>query len=283
MAFSKETLTTINSYGYSPHALSQYLEWVKSILASHDQSYKPVIISIAPSDPEELQKMLHSIQTLRRRLRDGKASPGKSRIAVELNASCPNITNSAPLGYTPAASLFPLILVLADAFLGDPTLTIGIKMPPYVYHEQFTDFLRPLPSLVTDVDGKKRCPISFLTCTNTLGNTLLFYGQTTKANSSEASQQFAVPTTLGGLAGESIHALSLGNVFTFRQLIDSKPYAEKGLGDIKIIGVGGVTSKEAAERMRKAGADAVACATLLGKAGVRAFEIIGKEDGRAML
>jgi len=277
VAFSKDTLTTINSYGYSPHALSQYLEWVESILASHKQSYKPVIISIAPSDSKELQEMLQSIQTLRRKVGDSEAPPGKSRIAVELNASCPNIANSAPLGYTPAASLLPLILVLANAFLGDPTLTFGIKMPPYVYHEQFTDFLRQLPSSVTDVDGKKRCPISFLTCTNTLGNALLFDEQTTKAISSEAPQEFAVPTTLGGLAGESIHALSLGNVFTFKQLIDSKPYSEKGLGDIKIIGVGGVTSKEAAERMRKAGADAVACATLLGRTGIRAFEIIGKE------
>jgi len=277
VAFSEDTLTTINSYGYSPHALAQYLEWVETILASHEQSYKPVIISIAPSNPKELQEMLQSIQTLRRSLGDGKAPPGKSRIAVELNASCPNIANSAPLGYTPSTSLFTLILVLVDAFISDSTLTIGIKMPPYVYHEQFTDFLRPLPSLVTDVDGKKRCPISFLTCTNTLGNTLLFHGQTTKAISSEVPHQFAVPTTLGGLAGESIHALSLGNVFTFRQLIDSKPYSDKGLGDLKIIGVGGVTCKEAAERMRTAGADAVACATFLGKVGVRAFEIIGKD------
>jgi len=47
-----------------------------------------------------------------------------------------------------------------------------------------------------------------------------------------------------------------------------------GLGDVRIIGVGGVTSKEAAARMRQAGADVVGCATLLGKEGIQAFEML---------
>ena len=43
---------------------------------------------------------------------------------------------------------------------------------------------------------------------------------------------------------------------------------------IIIIGVGGVTTPAAVSRMRKAGAQVVACATLLGRMGVRAFEIL---------
>lgn len=220
--------------------------------------------------------MLEAIQTLRKRLLDDQSLPGKARIAVEFNTSCPNIANSAPLGYLPEKTLFPLFLTLAEAFMEDSTLTIGCKMPPYIYQSQFTNFLNLLSSLVVEINGKKRCPISFLTCTNTLGNSLLFSSQIRRSTSScqqhSKNQHFAVPTPLGGLAGDSIHAVALGNVFTFRQLISSR----KGLSDLKIIGVGGVTSKGGVERMRKAGADVVACATLFGKEGVRAFEILGK-------
>jgi dihydroorotate dehydrogenase (fumarate) len=279
VAFSNDSLTTLNSFGYSPHPLSQYLEWIESILTSH-HSGKPVIISLAAPDPTSLRKMLRGIQVLREKLQDHQAPPGKCRLAVEFNLSCPNIANSAPLGYI-HANISPFVIVMRDAIKDDPTLTIGCKMPPYLYQAQFTDFLQMLSPLVIDVNGEKRCPISFLTSTNTLGSSLLFSSQATSETnlpvlSSSDVVEFALPTPLGGLAGESIHALSLGNVFTFKRLISSRTYVDMGL-DLKIIGVGGVTSKAAVERMRKAGADVVGCATLFGKEGVRAFEILSKE------
>ena len=83
---------------------------------------------------------------------------------------------------------------------------------------------------------------------------------------------YAVPTALGGLGGELIHPLSLGNVHTFRNLLSSDRYA--GLHAIKLIGVGGVSSKEAAERMYKAGASVVGCATYFGKEGTLAFQML---------
>ena len=214
-------------------------------------------------------------------MQDHQAPPGKCRIAVEFNLSCPNITDSAPLGYIPD-NLLSMLAVTREAVEVDPTLTIGCKMPPYFYQAQFTNFLHILSSAAIDVNDEKRCPIAFLTSTNTLGNSLLFSSQSESATDHSAGfpspngVQFALPTPLGGLGGENIHALSLGNVFTFKRLIALGLYIDKGLGDLKIIGVGGVTSKAAVERMKKAGADAVACATLLGKEGVRAFEILGK-------
>jgi dihydroorotate dehydrogenase (fumarate) len=251
------------------------LKWIESILTSH-HSGKPFIVSIAASDPTNLGEMLRDIQGLRENLQDHQAPPGKCRIAVEFNLSCPNTGDSAPLGYI-HENISPFIVVMRDAIKGDPTLTIGCKLPPYLYQAQFTDFLQMLSSQVIDLNGEKRCPISFLTSTNTLGNSLLFSSQATSAALPSSDVEFALPTPLGGLAGESIHALSLGNVFTLKRLITSRPYIDKGLGDLKIIGVGGVTSKAAVERMRNVGADAVACATLFGKEGVRAFEILGKE------
>jgi len=80
----------------------------------------------------------------------------------------------------------------------------------------------------------------------------------------------AVPTALGGLGGELVHPLALGNVYTFRELLKHEP----ALGSIKLFGVGGVTSKAAARRMFEAGASIVGCATFFGKEGIEAFRLL---------
>ena len=275
MAFSTDSITSINSYGYSPHPLTDYLAWIETILTSYPSSTKPVIISITASDPLVLQSMVQSIQELRLKLRDtNPGEPGSSKIAIELNTSCPNIPNSPPSGYS-FNSLLPLLRVLRDAFAQDMTLTTGLKLPPYIFRSQFTEFITALQSLViSDAHNTPRSAFAFLTCTNTLGNSLLFSNQIT----TDSAHAFAIPTVLGGVAGETLHPLALGNVFTFKQLLTSNEVITAGLGDIRIIGVGGVTSKEAVARMRQVGADVVGCATLLGKEGVRAFEILSENS-----
>lgn len=153
------------------------------------------------------------------------------------------------------------------------TLTIGLKLPPYISRDQYTEVITALQSLVvSDANETPKSAFAFLTCTNTLGSSLLFSNQTT----TDSATAFAVPTVLGGVAGETLHPLALGNVFTFKQLLTSNEAIAAGLGDVRIVGVGGVTSKEAAARMRQAGADIVGCATLLGKEGIRAFEILSQ-------
>ena len=251
-----------------------YLGWVETILTSHPASTKPIIISITDSDPVVLQSMVRCIQELRFKLHDTKnpGKPGKSRIAIELNTSCPNIPNSPPSGYS-FQSLLPLLRVLKDAFAQDMTLTIGLKLPPYVFKDQFMEVITTLqPLVISNANETPKSAFAFLTCTNTLGNSILFSNQTT----TDSALTFAVPTMLGGVGGETLHPLALGNVFTFKQLLNSNEAINAGLGDVRIIGVGGVTSKEAVVRMRQAGADVVGCATLLGKEGVRAFEILSK-------
>ncbi|PPQ98903.1 hypothetical protein CVT24_003534 [Panaeolus cyanescens] len=239
VSFATESVSTINSYGYSPFPLSH-------ITASH---------------PDELQQMVHEIQSLRRK----NIAIFSSRIGIELNTSCPNIPNSPPSGYR-FETLLPLLSVLAEATYDDPNLTIGLKLPPYTYRDQFLDVIGGLKSLGRD--GKN--PFSFLTCTNTLGSSMLFAEQVGGSSTSG----FAVPTGIGGVGGELLHTLALGNVMMFKQLLSSEESRMAGLIDIKIIGVGGVTSKEASDRMRRAGADIVGCATLFGKEGVGAFQLL---------
>jgi dihydroorotate dehydrogenase (fumarate) len=257
--------------------LSRYISWIGTILRSSPSS-KPFIISIAASSAQEVIEIVKTIQQFRSDIQDQAAL--QCRIGIELNTSCPNIPGSPPKGYVLYSdeTMLDILRVLADAFKLDETLTIGLKLPPYIYREQFTRVLEFIRQFTFTNEGRViKCPFAFLTSTNTLGNTLLFGNQT---SSQRGDSSFALPTVLGGLAGEALHPLSLGNVYTFSELL--KAYdAESGLKNLSIIGVGGVTSKEAAERMMAAGASIIGCATLLGREGVRAFEIVTSPSNAA--
>jgi dihydroorotate dehydrogenase (fumarate) len=236
-------------------------------------------------------------------------SPSHERIAIEVNTSCPNIPHKPPPAYDMPA-LLPLLQVLAEHYRQDPSLTIGLKLPPYVYAGQFGEVVGVIASLSSTVevnekrnvvedgkeemrggDGGMRNPIAFLTCTNTLGSSLMFEDQvqtreveadidgntstntnTDTLNASTAeSTAFALPTPLGGLAGSALHSLALGNVYSFARTLVAHP--NPAMRAISIIGVGGVLDKQGAERMRRAGAQVVGCATLLGMRGVQGFEV----------
>lgn len=262
--------------------------------------HKPIIISVTSDvdDPASLASMVSQIQVFRKKIGDQTGS-GNAQIAIELNTSCPNIKNIPPPGYD-FGSLRPLLRVLAEAYVQDPTLTIGLKLPPFVHEQQFHSVLDQITPLNLDtalheqdsiqatangpgVRGGTDSFVSFLTCTNTLGNSLLFADQSlpgTLPSSSSSTEElnpstkFALPTVLGGLAGEALHPLALGNVYRLSQSLRNLTKDQSSASRIKIIGVGGVTSKEAKKRMIQVGADVVACATLLGREGVKAFEIL---------
>ncbi|KAG8978564.1 dihydroorotate dehydrogenase, partial [Tulasnella sp. 427] len=306
VAFASGSLSSVNCYGYSPYPLSQYIDWVRTILHNNPDSNKPIIISITaplPHDGEtlptrsldissqeeemlevssqpddttsqnELPEMLAAIQALRTELNDlTSASP---RIALEINTSCPNIEGHPPPSYD-ISSLRPLFKSIAEVCKTDPSLAVGIKLPPYVYSRQFVDVIDFIVSFSEKVDGPGANwnPIAFLTCTNTLGSSLMFGDQVMRKDGQTNASDFALPATWGGLAGESLHPLSLGNVHAFRKLIDA--HQDEAIRSLAIIGVGGVVSSESADRMFRAGADVVGCATALGKKGIPVFDEIIK-------
>ncbi|KAK7064728.1 DHO-dh domain-containing protein [Favolaschia claudopus] len=273
VAFATSSTTSLNSYGYSPHRLSQYLSWIESILSlakstANSPSKKPFIISITATQTDDMHSIVDAIQALRAQ------APVYANIGVEFNTSCPNIRGSAPSGYA-FTDLVPVLDVLADAWRADNTLTIGLKLPPYVYGAQFAQVFETLRGLSTsrsaEEDGSGIHPIAYVACTNTLGNALLFPEQV-----EGASTPFAVPTALGGVAGDTLHPLALGNVYSFARLLEAED-STSALKNLVIVGIGGVTSAEAAERMRRAGASIVGSATLFGGEGVRAFKILSGE------
>ena len=270
VVFGNASVSTLNSYGYSPHPLSSYIRWTHSILSHETNPNKPFIISITSNSAGELSRMVERLQELRQTLADCiEGTP--SRIAVELNTSCPNILGKPPPAYS-FATLIPVLEVLAQAYRADRTLTIGLKLAPYLASFQFEEVVRSIASFSYDLEDDNRTnPFAFFTCTNTVGNCIFFAHQTASllAAGGEADG-YALGPVLGGLAGEPIHALSLGNVFSFAKLLES--HEDKAVRKIKVIGVGGVMDKQGVERMKKVGAAVVGCATLLGREGVKGFE-----------
>ena len=214
--------------------------------------------------------MVEDVQKIRQRLEDGvEGTP--SRVAIELNTSCPNIRGKPPPAYS-FATLLPIFEVLAQAYRADRTLTIGLKLAPYFASFQFEEVVKYVASFSYDLeDGNRTNPFAFFTCTNTVGNSLLFADQTTPSPTvGDGVDGYALGPVLGGLAGEPIHALSLGNVFSFAKLLES--HVDEAMRGIQLIGVGGVVDKQGVERMKKVGAAVVGCATLLGRDGVKGFE-----------
>ena len=203
VAFTSST-TSINSYGYSPFPLTSYLSWVRACILDSPGSSKPIIISITSSIPAELSIMLEQIQYLRAELKDTEPNAAYVRVGVELNTSCPNIPDTPPPAYD-SAGLKPLLDVLASHWEKDNTFVLGLKLAPFVYRLQQTQLVDLIASYSTP-EGQN--PFAFFTCTNTLGNCVMY-----KEGGRDA---LTLPGKFGGLGGASIHCLALGCVDVLR-------------------------------------------------------------------
>ncbi|MCJ1403561.1 dihydroorotate dehydrogenase [Xylographa trunciseda] len=245
---SNET-SSLNTLGYSPKSLEKYIEMIQRIekraLRDGVHKAKPIIFSTTGT-AAEIVKCGQLLQST--------ADEGHSTWMMEINLSCPNIVDKPP----PAYSMEGLLSYLTALQSSSPDIPIGIKTPPYTYQGQFNDLINAL--LETTSTGK--CPISFITATNTLGSCFV-----PGVSPGDKAINSANGEGIGGLAGAALHPLALGNVRTIRRMLDK----HAKLKDISIIGVGGVADNAGFERMRKAGASAVAVGTALGIHGISVF------------
>jgi len=289
-------LSTLNTLGYSPIPLIQYVQMVKEIEdtvhggypPTNALPYKPVMFSIAGSvctivNCYKIMAAYHA-----------KEKPWM----LEVNLSCPNIAGKPPPAYS-ASELRTFLSDLAegvervidgclkdepsDRLLESYDIPFGIKLPPYTHAGQFKDVIEELKRAPGWVPGSqwkmhwasrdpsvsRKCPITFITTTNTLGSSLILEPETLcpAINSTDRSG-------IGGLGGTALHPLALGNVRTLRRMLDE----HEELKDIRIIGVGGVSDGAGYDRMRSVGADAVGVATALGAKGPIVFEEIWKAE-----
>ncbi|KAF2234688.1 FMN-linked oxidoreductase [Viridothelium virens] len=278
---------SLNTLGYSPIPLSEYLHMIQKLTQHHkpvDNSEqhlplnKPIIVSVTGS-PSDVAKAWQAITD--------RANELPAKLCMEINLSCPNIPGAPPPAYD-AATLYDYLEGLNEAIENYSALSaeaakracsvpIGIKCPPYTYLGQFNSVISALLKScgtvrhTSDSDGQSDlpCPVSFITTTNTLGSSLIM-DQTTGSADYSPTLVSADSEGIGGMGGTPIHPLSLGNVRTLRLLLDKQPK----LSSIDIIGVGGVSDAAGLARMKAAGAKAVAVATALGREGIDVFEKI---------
>ncbi|KAH0498516.1 hypothetical protein TgHK011_005768 [Trichoderma gracile] len=266
----KTPLASLNTLGYSPLPLPEYLSMISSF-TPQPSNPKTIIISITGS-PDEMSSSIALISSFSRSAQAQSSFP----LAIEINLSCPNIPNLPPPAYSPAS----LATYLAALPANNSDIPIGIKIPPYTHAGQFDDFISALlgshsPSSTPSAPSSASAPIpasklSFITATNTLGSSLLI----NPSSSSSSSPEPLLPDAgIGGMAGPPLHPLALGNVSILRRRFDADPR----LAHLDIIGVGGVYNGQGYQRMRSVGAMAVGIATALGRQGVSVFTSIEKD------
>ncbi|RMZ88415.1 hypothetical protein DV736_g4377, partial [Chaetothyriales sp. CBS 134916] len=263
--------STLNTLGYSPITLSEYLGNINEIVGQRHLGTsittikKPFILSVTGT-PDEIA-MAYAL------IANAAEMDEDLRLAMEVNLSCPNISGKPPAAYD-ADQLKEYLEAIGDSkstyrgrMASDESVPrVGVKLPPYTYATQFEIVAAALARAYSSEPGEATSVIDFVTCTNTLGSSLVLRDDGSPVLNSEAA------TGIGGLGGAAIHPLALGNVATFRRLLDQHPETK----DVLIIGVGGVEDKSGAERMVKVGAAAVAVASAMGRYGIGVFERISK-------
>ncbi|TVY43209.1 putative dihydroorotate dehydrogenase A (fumarate) [Lachnellula cervina] len=273
--------SSLNTLGYSPIPFESYIAMLIRMNDAgllNSPTPKPFIVSVTgtaddvgrcmqflpPISAFCLYRCLKSYAYMAKTLYERKA--GGLQLMMEINLSCPNIPDKPPPAYDSTSLVEYIIAVRKAKLLSEsekhPSLHVGIKTPPYTYTAQFRALIKALEaSEIYD-----NCPISFITATNTLGSCLVLREDGKPALGSVSGEG------IGGMAGEALHALSLGNVKTIRTMLDASKHAE--IRKIAIIGIGGVSDAAGFARMRSVGAFAVGVGTALGREGIEVFSKI---------
>ena len=267
--------SSLNTLGYSPISFPDYMKVLGNMSESGQLNKvpaKPFIVSVTGTVFQVAACCTHllELQNHPERFRwkpDGEY--GDLVMMMEINLSCPNIPEKPPPAYD-GEELYEYINAVSEAKqmagIGNVIpLHVGIKTPPYTYAGQFETLIQALERSSALQGG---CPISFITATNTLGSCLVLN------ESGQSALGSANGSGIGGLAGDALHPLALGNVKTIRESLDKSPF--ENLKKIAVIGVGGVSDAGGFRRMRRVGAMAVGVGTALGREGVKVFEKISE-------
>ncbi|MCK9352058.1 MAG: dihydroorotate oxidase [Candidatus Paceibacterota bacterium] len=163
---------------------------------------------------------------------------------IEINVSCPNIEGKSLIGRD-----FGQLRDLLTLTSGLGTKPIGLKLPQYDDPAHWFT----VAELVLEYG------VSFITCINSIGNTLVIDPWTRKTVTSKNG--------LAGLSGETIMPIALANVRAFYELLGGK---------VSIFGVGGVIDGVSAFQFLLAGADAVQVGTAFELNDASCFTYINK-------
>lgn len=228
---------SINSMGIPNHGIDYYIRGSKNL----ERHNKPYVLSISGLSIDENVTMFNQV----------KSDTSHQISAIEFNLSCPNVIGKPQTSYDFEAMDNTLRKVF-DVFQ-DQTCPIGLKLSPYFdpVHWQCAAEV---------IDGYTK-NLSFLTCSNSLGNGLL-------VDSDLESTLIHPKNGLGGCGGDFIRPIALSNVRNFYNLLGDK---------LDIIGCGGVSCGDDVFNLILAGAKAVQVGTLVAKSGVKQFKRLHDE------
>ena len=222
-------LGSVQSMGLPNLGYQAYLDMLPRLKSAN----KPIVVSISGFSIADNRIMVSAFQQ-------------SDADLIEVNFSCPNIEGKAQVGYDFEQTEQAL---RALCQLGNKPL--GLKLPPYFDFSHFTAMANII----------KQFPVKFITCINSVGNTLVIDPETECAIIKPKGG-------FGGLCGDYIKPIGLANVRAFRQLLPD---------DIDVIGVGGIKTGTDAFEYLLAGASAVQVATCFEKEGVGCFSRINGE------
>lgn len=227
--YARLPLGAIQSMGLPNLGYQEYLRFASQL----KQYGKPIIASVVGFSSDEYETLVKAFQ--------------KSEVnLIEVNLSCPNITNESPIAYNLERTKEILEKITN---LGEKP--IGLKLPPYFD----SDYQSQIAELI------KRYKISFISSINSIGETLII-------DPEKETPVIKPKKGFGGLCGEYIKPIALANVRRFYELLKD---------DVFVMGVGGIKTGRDAFEFLLAGADAVQVGTTFEKEGITCFQRINKE------
>lgn len=224
-------LGSINSMGLPNLGYRAYIDMLPTLKAL---TKKPIVASVAGMKPDDFPVLTKAFQ--------------ESEIdIIELNFSCPNLKGKPQIGYD-----FDMTeRLLKDLFALGGKKPMGLKLPPYFDPAHWDAAAAVF----------RKFPIAFLTCINSVGNTLII-------DPEKETPLIRPKGGFGGLGGEYVKPVALANVRAFSQLFGDK---------MQIIGVGGVRTGMDAFEFILCGADAVQVGTQFMQEGPECFGRIDRE------
>jgi dihydroorotate dehydrogenase (fumarate) len=230
--------STLNCMGIPNEGIDATIEFMKQLRSYTSKPIIPSIFSLGGMD--QYYEMMDKLEA------------NKDYFDIlEVNVSCPNIPGKPLLGYDMEAMESLMIKMQNYSFKK------ALKLPPYFDMSQFDR----ISEMVL------RYKIDIIIVSNTIGNCLVINPET-------ESTVLKPKNGMGGLAGDFIKPLALGNVWNFWQRLQGK---------VQIVGVGGVRTGTDAFEFLLAGADAVQTGTTWAQEGVGSFQRIADELDEVMV
>lgn len=245
-----DRMASINSEGLPNKGFAAYsdVSFLQRLKECCEPRGKPYILSISGLSLKENLEMLDRLAQ----------SPDvlQHLSAVEVNVACPNVPGKPLVGYD-----FPQFAEVVQAMSRHPLFTkdcvLGFKLPPYLDAPLFDAVAEMLNPIALGRGGA----LGYVVCCNTLGSAL--------AVDIETETTVLHPKGgFGGLGGQLVRHLALGNVRHLRSRLDDS---------IHVVGCGGVATGEDAFAHILCGATAVQVATQHRVEGPRCFERIASE------